>query len=962
MVDAPPGRLAQPGDYVTFVFLVRGGSAGTYALDARSSHGWAVLGPAPTVDLAAGVSAPVAVTVAVPASARAGDPDAVTLTVVGNGQQAEGATTIDVAARLDLRLDVPQTVAVGGDLSVTVTNSGNVPATATVSVGAAGEEVGTREVRLEPGASATVTFPVERAERYEVRLLRDGTVLALRTVDTIVHGLPAPSTYALGGSVTASLASDLAWSAGAELRGPLSDRANLDVRLSADAPTQSHAELRTPRFGVRLGEQGADPFGLPSVAGFGVSVLVAPDPFALLATGTWVEDDRFTGRLAIDAVRDLENVEFAAAVGLREGAPSVAVRAAGTIDGGTASVSTSFDGERLAAEYLMRARDATGSYQVRLAASDVLTEFGRFDASASWLSGRTSLYALGTAALGSEAADRLQVGGTAPLVSLAGGGVSASFGVGIPESYGTLAFAGDPRSGVRPSASAGVLYRPADLGWGVSGQAGLALGGGTRSATGWSSSAEARLQYFPGADAVRGRVGGRVLGQMPPLTLFGSGGWDVGSGSVAFGLGGILDSSPVTLQLDASGRFDPSAARPWGASVRLQGRVDVAVPVPESVVQAAGGRRHGTVRVRVVADGEPMAGIGIAVGRYRVATGPDGDVTLELPPGAVTVAVDLAQLAANLQLTGAGTRTVVLEDGAGEEVTFELQRTAAVRGTVLADADADGTADVPPRGVAARVVVYDALGQAHGALTTSDGAFVVRGLPAGATRVAVEGLEVGSSVVGDAVVDLVLEAGDRATVDFVVQPVTARAQVFGASALRIRDIAPEVRAAPPASAPLVNVTVVGDPDAVELVANGVAVAARAVGADRFVARVPIPKDAVGVVTFEVRASKGDTSTTRSGTILVREDAAAVEVASLGVAAPGSTLGVEVHTLFAAASVTAGYEDDEPTALRERSPGRWAGDLTLPAAAPPGLHEVRIVAVGRDGTVYEQTTRVRIGAP
>ena len=86
----------------------------TAVLDARSSHGWQLLGPTSPVTLSAGSTQPVAVTAAVPPTASAGDPDVVTLTVVGGGQQASASSEIEVAQHLDLQLQAPAQVVVGG--------------------------------------------------------------------------------------------------------------------------------------------------------------------------------------------------------------------------------------------------------------------------------------------------------------------------------------------------------------------------------------------------------------------------------------------------------------------------------------------------------------------------------------------------------------------------------------------------------------------------------------------------------------------------------------------------------------------------------------------------------------------------------------------------------------------------------------------------------------------------------
>lgn len=959
VVEAPAGRLAQPGDYVTLVFLVRSASNLTAVLDAKSSHGWQLLGPTSPVTLSAGSSQPVAVTAAVPPTASAADPDVITLTAVGGGQQASASAEIEVAQHLDLQLQAPAQVVVGGSLDVTVTNAGNVTTGATVSASVDGQTVGSQDVTVQPGKRTTLGFPVSREGRYRVRLLRNDKVVAVRFVDTVVHGLPKPATFTLAGTASAILDTDGLWGASIAVKGALSDEANLDASLRANAPLRSHLALQTTAFGARLGNLSNDPLGLAPVQGFGVSAMVAPGSYALEGSAAWLEGARYAGRIELGYRRATQNLSLVGGLGMTAGKITVAARMSGTVDHGSAVVRGSYNGQSVAASYQMQASDATGNYSVGVLLSDALTDYGRLDLSANYVAGHTAAFAVGTVPLGAQAAAMAQVGGETRLASLDAGSLSAAAALGDVESYARVSFDPSPQRSVRPSGSAGVVYRPQDLGWGVAFDARLALGNASGAQAGWSSEADLRGRYFPGSDAIRGRLSLRALGNLAPATVFGSAGWDLGTGTVSVGTGTILTTGPWTFQLNAGGQYAPASTVAWSAQLGLQARWAFDLPVPEAVVQAAGGRRLGTVVVQVSADGEPVAGVPIAVGRYRIQSGAGGSVTLRLPPGQQTVSVALQTLAANMQLVGPSSQTVEIQNGTTVHVAFRLRRTAAVEGRVLSDSNGDGVADAPERGVAATVLVQDAGGQSQVVHTRPDGTFVVRGLPKGQTRVQVVETPPGSAVVGAKERRLTLSAGGTSTVQFLVQPAAARATTFGGGGLTIRDIRPEVDAAPPGSAPLITITTTGRPQRVELDVGGRTVEAerRSVGA--WTVRVPVPPGAAGVVTFRVRAVRGGSAVSRSSQLVVSGDVPLMSIGPIPPLRSGATATLSVHVLFAATSVASRLGDEAPVPLTETSPGRWTARIRAPATSDQAEVPWRITAQrgGGKSATLSKTLRV-----
>ena len=210
-------------------------------------------------------------------------------------------------------------------------------------------------------------------------------------------------------------------------------------------------------------------------------------------------------------------------------------------------------------------------------------------------------------------------------------------------------------------------------------------------------------------------------------------------------------------------------------------------------------------------------------------------------------------------------------------VEFRLRRTAAVEGRVLSDANGDGAADTPERAVAATILVQDAGGQSQVVHTRPDGTFVVRGLPKGQTRVEVVETPPGSAVVGKTEQRLTLSAGGTSTVQFLVQPAAARATTFGGGGLTVRDIRPEVDAAPPGSAPLVTITTTGRPDRVDIDVGGHTLEAQRGPDGAWTARIQVPPGAAGVVTFRVRAVRGGSTVSRSSQLVVSGDVPLVSI-------------------------------------------------------------------------------------
>ena len=135
---------------------------------------------------------------------------------------------------------------------------------------------------------------------------------------------------------------------------------------------------------------------------------------------------------------------------------------------------------------------------------------------------------------------------------------------------------------------------------------------------------------------------------------------------------------------------------------------------------------------------------------------------------------------------------------------------------MLEDADADGIADTPRRGAAARLLLIDAEGLYRSLNTDPQGTFSARGLLPGEVTLQLAQYPIGSVILGEATRKLTVQAGEVSEVTFLLQPARTRARSFGASSLRVRRVSPSAERVPPGAAPLVRVTVQGDAERVSV--------------------------------------------------------------------------------------------------------------------------------------------------
>ena len=956
-VQAPAERFVAPGEFVTLVFRIGADAEVELAGEARSAQDWTILRQPGTLTVAPGKAKPVAVTVTVPEDAAAFSTDTVTLDLNSDGVSASAEVTLTVNESRSLDLIVPGEVVLSDEgFTVIVDNQGNVSEQATLELNQTGETVEVREVAVGAKERLEQTFFVEEAGSYLLILKGEGGSLT-KSLSVIRFGVPPPEKLLLGGEVSLGLSTDGSWETDVLLEGPLSDFALLEAHLSAPEWRRSFAELETEDFSVRVGDGYRSPFRLRFPADFGVAGSYTTLPWTVGGALGWVRANEFSGY----AVGNYEDDITLASVGLgmRSGRllagahlgveqARTRVRSDLLVREGALNASFNATGEALLA--------GTEAYrEVGVAINSLFEEGASSQVQASYTVGDLSVYADASIPLSKQAALDLNVGVSDLIATSLPGQLGFGVQAGLSSSFANLRY-----------------YTALDSRWRTSNQLGVVLdndGLGVALNTFVSQTGDdfvgfdAQVTYYPGSSAVRGRIGARAQASFDEVELFGNGGWDLTERSVGLTGGAVWRSGAwrVSGDTDLSYSYAPDT-QPLSFSLSVEGSYLFTLPVPERVSDFAGGRRVGTLIGEVKAGDTPIAGVEVRVGRYRILTGEDGTFEVELPPEDYEVRLDIATLPVTYRLQTAAetTTTVTLQ----EETTlaFEAVETAALRGRVLQDSDADGTPDDPPQGSAAQLSLLDAEGLRRVVSAGSDGTFEIRGLVPGEVSLTLANVGLGTNIVGSNTNTVELSAGVVSETQFLVQPVSRTGKSFTSSRLRIRSLTPEVDRVPAGTAPLVSVVVQGEAESVTL-ETPTQTADLTWGGEAWVGRVPLPADApAGVFSYTALARAGDSETSRRGQIVIDGAADATEYTVSSPVRSGNPFTVEVTTYFDAQSVVATSPLLGDITLESEDGGSWTGSVTVPEDAADDTFTLSIQATRADGVSYEEEATFRVLAP
>jgi hypothetical protein len=666
-IVTPPDVFVSPGESVQLSFELVAADSIEVEVSAVSLAGWAISLDPPSLSLAPEVAGTVVVTVDVPADAPAFVSDQVTLRVDGVDPAAERTVELRVIEVVDLTLEAPTQAPLGPDgLRVVVTNAGNSPQDIILLLLRDDGAVVTVEARPEAGASTQFAFDLDEEGAHTVQLRSARGLEAERSVRAIRFGAPEPAPFVLAGLLTGGYDLDDGWSAELSVRGRLSDFSSLDLRASAPAWRRSYVALTVDQASLRLGAAGPAHFGLDLPREFGLSAsyqhdsglgvgavvgMTSTDRLVVLAAGSWSGDGH---GVAIGG-------------GLRADDPVAALTARYSGDDLTLGLTSRYRQSALSARVTADVRDQEATTTLRAEARDVFTVRSRLDLEARYRTRLTGVYGNVTVPLAESASWTWRTGMTQELPADVPGSFQLALQAGDRESFARVAYRVALPQGWRTSNTVGVRWDT--TGFGVS----------LDSAWNWSDvnsfGLDTELVYYPALERMDGRTRVRVVVVEDPAMLSLDGTWN--HTNATLGLGGTLGiaQGPWFVDFEASARYAwtrPTA--PWAleASVFLSYAFDV--PVAPSTVEALGGRRLGTVVVRVLADGEPLSGVVVSVGRFRDITDDQGRFELQLAPGTHRVSVERATIPSGYRVDDSAPPDVEVTLRGTHEIELNLVR------------------------------------------------------------------------------------------------------------------------------------------------------------------------------------------------------------------------------------------------------------------------------------------------
>ncbi len=955
-VLTPPDRFVAPGEFVTLVFRLEASERTEVRLEALPSGGWAVVRQPGAMTLEPGRSTPVAVTMEVPTDALAFTVGRVTLRIGGAGVRLERDVELTVTERTALSLQAPHELTLSPDgLEVGVSNDGNTTERATLELRRGAAVLALRDLELAVGERVTLRFDLREAGAHTLVLSGERVGEIRRSVSVVRFGAPEPDPFALAGEVIGAIGSSGAWRGSLALRGPLSDRTTLDARFEAAALRRSFAQVTLEHATVRVGGGWRDPLGLGMPSGLGVAGTQRTGSLAFAGTLGAV-DDRLA--VAIGAESAAAGARIAAGAGWSEDVLWLAARVASSDRAAGASrwsVATTYRRSALTLALDAEVGSDGAVTVIELEARELLGDAALLAASLRVRDAAGTAYVDARVPLASPEAWNGRFGVTQRVTSALPGELRVAWQAGTRESFARISHHSAVRGGWRATTGLGVR---AD-----------ATGVGLTAESGWSYlgaaafGVDARLRYYPDSGAFGGRVAARYQLERDALNVALGGAWDLSERNAAASAAIGWSDGHWRVDLSGSGAYAFDEALPWSASVTLSSRYAFELAVPDAVVELAGGRDLGTIEGRVLADDEPLVGVELSVGRFRVRSDEGGAYTLEVPPGHYQVAVDVATLPIAYQLVGGARFNVEVRRREVTTLTVSAVRTTVLRGRVLEDRDGVGHADDPPVGVRARLLVSDSQGLRRSVVTDDVGAFVLRGLLPGQVTVALVEVPSGAIIVGDQQRTLRLEPGVADEIAFLVRPAEVRVQAFTPQALRVRSVALEVDRVPPAAAPLLRVDVQGDPDAVTVVLADGAEHALQRDDDAWIGRVPVPLEhPAGVLAFTVVVRAGEAEATRRAQLVVDPGAAALLLTSDAPVRAGAALTVRLSGYLDARGAALAHPFGDDVALVEDEPGRWSGAITVPAGTPDAVYELAVRVEGADGRTLVETLRFRVLDP
>lgn len=951
-ISSPEAKSVSPGDFVTFVFRLEASQDLTVMVKAVTKPEWPILRQAGNVDLKAGKSKPIAVTVSVPADAVAGSQTQLILRVQNDTVQLDSSLTLSVSEFHQLEVStISELILDQDDLGVTVSNKGNVSENLTLSIKHSGEKVFTEALELAPYSEQAFSYTPQNEGLHVIELLRGETVEASTVANVIRIGLPGPDRLLLEGSIRTSLSHTGNWSTQLELRGTLSDYYSLESTFSLPGWPRSYVQLEGDSFQLRAGKTKANPFGLNLPSGLGLSGVWFAEEHETLAAGlSWLKDDRYGIYLAGE-YKDPSR-QFTVGNGVIAGELYSENKFLFRFDRLQLQGRAYLFNQDFGLEGKLDYFNGIRFYTLELGAKDLLNEglslAGNFSLSEANEGTFTASFHLLPYIPGQSDAYLLM---TAEIPTPLAGELSTGLQTGLNNSFASLRYSATLEAGWQTSSQFAVNYSSLQ---GLN----LSLDSFWLETVADQLSLRASLRYLLEQDALEASLGADGHLNLNPFELQLSADWLSPNENLSIATNLNYFNDAWTLGLNNNLAYNYGEESGWSYALGVTADYDFAFETPESISLLAGGRNLGILRGRIKAEGIALEGIEVSIDRYRLLSDEEGEFSAELSPGEYEISIDTTSLPITYRLISPANLTSTVVLGKETLITFDVAETAVLRGRVLEDSGSE-TLNTPLPGVKAQLILTDPEGLKRSIISDDNGNFEVRGLVPGKATLKLSALAKGSTVIGSGEQEITLVAGEISQTMFLVESVRAKSQSFDSSSLRIRRIELSSDTVPPGSSPLVTVSLNSEVDSVKL-SSAYGEIKLEPADDTWQGRLSIPLTATsGVLDFTVTAQGGEVEAEKASKVFIDPLAPAYSLTVNGPARPGERLSLEIETILY--PVTIRIESDFGTVEAvELEPTHYEALLDIPQNAEDAVYNLTfILSTAEQSFTEEQTFRVLV---
>ncbi|MGL4611361.1 MAG: hypothetical protein ACRCYY_17075 [Trueperaceae bacterium] len=1002
----PDAKDVTPGDFVTLVFRLKTTENSTVEARASSSLGWQVLRQPGTLELTANTPKTLAVTVSVPKDAGAGLVETLTLQV---GNEVPANVTLRVKEQRDIALQIPADLVLGQEgLTVLLSNNGNVTDDLKLELQYGGAIAEVRELSLEPQREREERFTLTSEGLYLVILRNQHGLELSRAVNVIRYGVPEPKPFLLLGDARASFDTDLEWFTNLALGGSLSDDWVMDSYIELPRWRRTFVAADSRLWGVRLGEASRRPFRLLFPVPFGFSGRTSFENASLLASLGYVRSsDAGTewGGYILPAI-ELNNARVSVGTGISSGQPVFGAAyefkypsqtelaiALSYLEGGfdalgevrmlglndvtraassetnNPSSSNEASSDKTSSEDIDNVPSEETATPVRLSdeligsieLNNLLKDNATFSVRGSYNFETFFAYLGTTLALSDAARSDWTLGMSDVIPADLPGDVSFGVGLGSFSSFAQVRYFANLPNGWQASNQFGVIYN--NKGWG------LTLD------SHWTALQQNYLsidgQFIFYVDSpLEGTLGTRIEIPFESIHAYGELEWDISEESIGLVSGLTFERDIFGLELSGDLNYNYSGtAAPFNAGLRLQGNYLFNLEVPEPLVESLGGRNLGRLNGSVRAGNIAVANVQLSIENqgqrvYKLLSDDTGNFSVDLPPGDYTLKLEESSLPITFRLLSTTEQSVALERQRTTAVFFEAVASAALSGKILEDANADGLADEPNKGVAAQLVLTDSEGLKRTVRSSDDGTFLVRSLLPGKARLKLTDLNLGSKVVGVDALELELKAGEVSKASFTVQPASANSQTFSSSDLRIRRVRVESDKVPAGTAPLVSVTVQGEAESMLLQGmSDTEALTLTFDGNAWTGRLPIPGTATpGVYSFTVFAEKDGKRSSKKGQVIIESEAPALTFEVSSPVAPSERVQLKLESYFAIADVIVNNDLGLTFETIKTSDNEHVLSAVIPKNTKDNVYTLSILVTSAEGQVFRQEATFRVLVP